>query len=43
MLYTLDRATKNLEPARLSSLRHAGWEEKDLENVLVQHIDLVLR
>jgi len=34
---------KNIEPIRTSSLADAGWQEKDLENVLADHITRLIR
>ena len=46
MLYQLIRGEKEapaLAAADLSSLHAAGWKEKDLENILAEQIDLVVR
>lgn len=46
MLYSLARGDSGkpaLRSVALSSLAEAGWQEKDLENVLAQRIEVVLR
>jgi len=48
MLYHLTKKNKETDPAelkpvRLSALSKAGWEEKDLENVLAKKIEYVIR
>lgn len=47
MLYSIEKKTAQEEPAMkpvpLSTLARAGWVEKDLENILAQRIDCVIR
>ena len=48
MLYHITKKTASsdpvvLEPVSLSDLSRAGWKEKDLENVLADRIDYLIR